>query len=47
LNCEVKHLESVDFWAVIEGRKPQHTLENCPKQGKLEKAKLEKKKRVR
>jgi hypothetical protein len=47
VNCAVKHAESEDFWAVIEGTEPKYTLETCPRQGKLEKDKIKMKKRKR
>jgi hypothetical protein len=47
LNCEVKHLESIDFWAIKEGLEHKYTLETCPRQDKLDKVKLKRKRRVK
>ena len=44
LNCDVKHRESVTFWAVLEGTPPKYTLDTCPRQGHLEKLKVKTKK---
>jgi hypothetical protein len=47
LNCEIKHQESMTFWASVDGLTPIYNMENCPKQGKLEKKNLKMKKRAR
>jgi hypothetical protein len=47
LNCQVKHDESMTFWARQDGIKPLYDLGNCPKQGKLEKLNIKKKRRVK
>lgn len=45
VNCEIKHKESVDFWAKREGLEPVYNLETCPKQGELQRHRIKMKKR--
>lgn len=47
INCEIKHQESMTFWANVDGLTPIYNLGNCPKQGKLEKKNIKMNKRKR
>ena len=47
VNCAVKHAEDSDFWAIKDGLEPTYTIETCPKQSDLQRAKIKMKKRVK